>query len=281
MKVSIIIRTFDSGRTIGDVLEAVSSQSFTDREVVIVDSGSKDATLEIVGGYPHVFVDFSGRPFGYGASLNAGISASSGEYAVCLSSHCVPLRDDWLDGLVRVMESDERLAGAWGPLVFERRDGRSRDGGVEVMDLEGFYGQPNRGLQNSNSIIRRSLWEKRHFSQEVPTAEDQDWAHHFLKLGYSTALVKDAPVLYRIPQGPIRYGRKMSHEFVVLNDMFGHEPGVTLVDLLGSLVRLTGAVILGRRSSWTGVKVFAGMVGVWHAGRTLRSRDRGRSKETS
>lgn len=280
MKVSIIIRTFDSGRTIGEVLEVVSSQGFTDREVVIVDSGSSDATLEIVDRYPHVFVDFSGKPFGYGASLNAGIAASSGEYAVCLSSHCVPLRDDWLDGLVRVMESDERLAGAWGPLVFERRDGRVASDGVEVMDLEGFYGQPNRGLQNSNSIVRRSLWGERPFSEDVPTAEDQDWAHHFLKLGYGTALVKDAPVLYRIPQGPIRYGRKMSQEFLVLNDMFGHEPGVTVIDLLGNLVRLIGATILGRRSPWTSVKVFAGMVGIWHAGRTLRGRDRGRRKET-
>jgi len=277
----VIIRTFDSERTIGEVLEAASSQSFTDREVVIVDSGSSDGTLKIARRYPHVFVDFSGKPFGYGASLNAGISASSGEYAVCLSSHCVPLREDWLAGLVRVMEADEGLAGAWGPLVFERRDGSSTDRGIEVMDLGGFYNQPNRGLQNSNSIVRRSLWGERPFSEEIPTAEDQEWAHHFLKRGYRTALVKGAPVLYRIPQGPIRHGRKMSREFLVLNDMFGHEPGVTLVDLLDNLARLFGAALLGRRSPWTSVKVFAGMAGIWHAGRTLRRRDRKRRKETS
>ncbi len=270
MKVSVIIRTFDSERTIEEVLEAVSSQRLPDREVVIVDSGSTDGTLETVRRYPHVFVDYSRQPFGYGASLNAGISAASGEYAVCLSSHCVPLRDDWLAELVGVMEADEKLAGAWGPLVFERRDGFAPDGGVEVLDLEGFYRQPNRGLQNSNSIIRRGLWEERPFSEEVPTAEDQEWAHHFLKRGHRTALVRGAPMLYRIPQGPVRYGQKMSREFLVLNEMFGYEPDVTAADLLRSLVRLTGAVILGRRSPWTSVKVFAGMAGTWHAARTVR-----------
>ena len=281
MKVSVIIRTFDSERTIGEVLEAVSSQSFTDREVVIVDSGSTDGTLKIARRHPHVFVDFSEEPFGYGASLNAGISASSGEYAVCLSSHCVPLREDWLASLVRVMEAEESLAGAWGPLVFERREGRTAAGGVEVMDLEGFLLRPNRGLQNSNSIVRRSLWEERPFSEDVPTAEDQDWAHHFLQRGYRTALVGSAPALYRIPHGPIRHARKMYREFLVLNDMFGHEPGIALTDLLGNLARLTGAAILGRRSPGTSIKVFAGTVGIWHAGRTLRRRDQKCRKEAS
>ena len=280
MKVSVIIRTFDSGHTIGEVMEAVASQSFTHREIVVVDSGSSDETLKIARCYPHVFVDFSDRPFGYGASLNAGISASSGEYAVCLSSHCVPLGQEWLASLVGAMDADERLAAAWGPLVFERRDGCATAGGVEVMDLDGFYRQPNRGLQNSNGIVRRSLWDERPFSEEVPTAEDQDWAHHFLKRGYRTALVGSAPVLYRIPHGPVRHGRKLYREFLVLNDMFGHEPDVSVTNLLGNLARLAGAVILGRRSPWTSVKVFAGMVGVWHAGRTLRSRDRKRRKGT-
>jgi glycosyltransferase involved in cell wall biosynthesis len=282
MKVSVVIRTFDSERTIGEVLEAVSSQGFTSREAVIVDSGSTDATPEIIGRYPHTLVDFSKEPFGYGAALNAGISAAKGEYVACLSSHCVPLRDDWLDALVGAMEADESLAGAWGPLVFERRDGLAPERGVDAMDLEGFYREPNRGLQNSNSIIRRSLWEERPFSGEVPTAEDQEWAHHFLSLGYRTALVRGAPALYRIPHGPFRYGRKMSREFLVLNDMFGYESGVTIFSLLRRLMRLILAVVLGRRSPWTSVKVFAGMVGTWHAARVVRrKRKRHERKETS
>lgn len=281
MKVSVIVRTFDSERTIGEVLDAVYAQSFGEKfEVVIVDSGSTDGTLGIVGHYPHILVDISKEKFGYGSSLNAGISAASGEYAVCLSSHCVPLRDDWLERLVGAMEVDGRLAGAWGPLVFERRDGIAPDEGVEVVDLEGFYRQPNRGLQNSNSIIRRSLWEERAFSETVPTAEDQEWARHFLQRGCRTALIHGAPVLYRIPQGPIRYGRKMRHEFLVLNDAFGYEPDVTVTDLLRSLVRLSGAVVLGRRRPWTSVKVFAGMVGTWLAARDVRGTvHRGKRKD--
>jgi hypothetical protein len=183
-----------------------------------------------------------------------------------------------MDRLVRAMDEDGSLAGAWGPLVFERRDGAAVGDGVEVMDLEGFYRQPNRGLQNSNSIVRRGLWEERPFSEEVPTAEDQEWAHHFLKRGYRTALVRGAPALYRIPHGPLRYGRKMKDEFLVLNDVFGHEPAVGVADLLRSLIRLCGVVALGRRSPWTSVKVFAGMIGTWRAARTVRRR---RSKETA
>lgn len=70
----------------------------------------------------------------------------------------------------------------------------------------------------------------------------------------------------------------MAREFLVLNDMFGYEPDVTVMDLLRRLTRLIGAVILGRRSPWTSVKVFAGVVGTWHAAHTVRRR---KHKETS
>src|SRR5918997_587249 len=97
MKASVIVRTHNNERIIGDVLQAVFSQQFDEKfELVVVDSGSKDGTLGVVGRYPHVFVDYSKGKFNYGGALNAGISASSGEYAVCLSSHCVPLEPEWL-----------------------------------------------------------------------------------------------------------------------------------------------------------------------------------------
>lgn len=130
MKASIVIRTFNSERTIGKVLEHIRAQAFRDYEVVIVDSGSTDGTLEIVRRYaPDTVVDYSHGRFTYSGALNAGCDAARGEYVVCLSSHCIPLRGDWLGLLIGTLDTDERLAGAWGPLMFDAnevaRDGRA------------------------------------------------------------------------------------------------------------------------------------------------------------
>ena len=256
----------------------MSAQSLDGYEVVIVDSGSTDGTLEIVREYPHVLVDYSGEEFTYSGSLNAGCAVARGEYVVCLSSHCVPLRGSWLEELVGVMESHENLAGAWGPLYFDAGDYSVGEGEVKVMDLQEFYQCPNQGLQNSNSIVRRELWKEHPFSEEVPTCEDQEWAHHFLKRGYGTAMVGGAGVFYEIPYGPFRYGRKVYREFLVLNELFGYRPGLSMFGLLRDLTRLLGAVALGRRSPRSGARVFAGLVGVRLAGMVVRVRLSRRTK---
>ena len=48
MKLSIITASYNSEATIKDTLESVNKQSYSDIEHIIVDGGSKDATLDIV-----------------------------------------------------------------------------------------------------------------------------------------------------------------------------------------------------------------------------------------
>ena len=48
MRVSIITATFNSGSTIGDTLQSILSQSYSDYEVIIKDGGSKDDTQRVV-----------------------------------------------------------------------------------------------------------------------------------------------------------------------------------------------------------------------------------------
>ncbi len=266
MKASVVLRTHDNQRTIGRVLEGVRAQLFTDYETIVVDSGSTDRTLEILNKHPHTFVDNSAKSFGYGGSLNAGVSVARGEYVVCLSSHCIPLHERWLSRLVEAMDGDESLAGAWGPLVFEARDGAKVREGLETVDLEAFYRRPNRGLQNSNSIVRRSLWEEHPFSEEVERCEDQEWAHRFLQTGYRTAVVGGAAALYEIPHGPIGYGAKMMRDSIALREMFGSAPEVSTLDLLCSSARLIGAAALGRRSPRVSAALICRVAGTWLAG---------------
>jgi glycosyltransferase involved in cell wall biosynthesis len=274
MKASVVIRTFNSERTIREVLEGVQAQLFQDYEIVIVDSGSTDATLSIIEGYPHVFVDYSKEEFNYSGSLNAGCAVASGEYVVCLSSHCVPLGGGWLGGLVGAMEEDGRIAGAWGPLVFDVEDypvGEKRE--VKIVDLQRFYQRPNRGLQNPNSIVRRSLWEERPFSEEVERCEDQEWARHFLQRGYVTAIVHGAHVLYKIPHSPYQYGKKAMRDSIVLNELFGYRPSISTAELCRRSTWLLRMSVLGKKSPRVSSLFVASMVGRWAAHKVIRYRD--------
>ncbi len=80
-KVSIVVPTFNSSRLITHTIESVLSQAYPDLELIVVDGGSTDKTLEIVGAY------FDSRMrmctvAGYDPyeMLNKGISLASGDY---------------------------------------------------------------------------------------------------------------------------------------------------------------------------------------------------------
>lgn len=271
MKASIVVRTYNSEATIGRVLEGIFSQGFRDFELVVVDSGSTDGTHEIVSKYPHEYVDYSRERFTYSGSLNAGIAAASGEYAVCLSHHCVPLHEDWLGSLVEAMDSYPQLAGVWGPLVFDVGEYPVGKEGLEVMDLEGFRKKPNHGLQNPNSIIRRALWEERPFSMTAERCEDQDWAFHFLELGYRTAQVRHAPVLYAPEFGFYAYALNNYRNSLALDRMFGFRGWeISTKGLIKTSVRLAGATLAGKRSPRTLRLGVSSAIGRWIAGKRIQ-----------
>lgn len=94
MKVSVIIPVFNSERYLRQCLESVLSQSMQDFEIICVDDGSTDGSLEILDGYSAAdnrFVVIRQIGKGGGAARNRGMDVARGEYLYFLDS------DDWID----------------------------------------------------------------------------------------------------------------------------------------------------------------------------------------
>ena len=119
-KCSIIIRTKNEERWISSCLTAVYNQTYKNIEVVIVDNESTDKTIERTKEFSDIkYVNI--KKYLPGKSLNDGIKASSGSYIVCLSGHCIPVDEFWLENLVNTLEEDESYAGVYGrqePMSF-------------------------------------------------------------------------------------------------------------------------------------------------------------------
>ncbi|MDD2730704.1 MAG: glycosyltransferase family A protein [Candidatus Portnoybacteria bacterium] len=112
---AIIIRTKNEQKYLGAVLEALSSQTYKDFEIIIVDSGSTDRTLEIAKKYPAKIFTIPPRNFSYPYALNYGIERSSAaKYIVIISAHSIPISNTWLaDGLENFYRY-EKIMGIYG-----------------------------------------------------------------------------------------------------------------------------------------------------------------------
>src|SRR6266404_956636 len=88
--VSVVIRCRDEAPHLGRVLEAVLGQEGAPPfEVVALDSGSRDGTLDLLARHPVRVEHLEG--FTFGRALNRGAALARAELVVFLSAHCRPL----------------------------------------------------------------------------------------------------------------------------------------------------------------------------------------------
>lgn len=195
-QVSIIIRTKNEERWIGHCLRMVFNQNFEDFEVVLVDNQSSDHTLQVASRFP-IRLPIQISDFRPGLAINEGIRASHGKFVVCLSAHCIPVREDWLENLLKGFEVDTSVAGVYGrqlPLSFseptDKRDLLITFGLDRRVQLKDYF------FHNANSMIRRDVWEEIPFNEQVTNIEDRVWGKAVIEKGYRLVYEPEAAVYH-------------------------------------------------------------------------------------
>lgn len=193
---SIIIRAFNEEEHIGRLLTGIMKQTVEDPEIVLVDSGSSDATRAIASQYPVKIVHIDPAEFTFGRSLNRGIEAASGDIMVIISAHCYPVYPDWLEKLIAPFENPQ-VAAAYG----KQRGGASNHFSEHQFFRTYFpnISQPAQKqpyMHNANSAIRKSLWVKNPFDEGLTGIEDIAWSSWVREEGFLIAYIAEAEVIH-------------------------------------------------------------------------------------
>jgi len=195
-KCSIVIRAFNEEEHIGRLLEGIMAQSMKSWEIILVDSGSTDATRAIASRYPTRIVDISPDEFTFGRSLNLGIEHACGEIIVIISAHCYPVYPDWLE-LMAAPFSDPCVGVTYG----KQRGGESNHYS-ELQFFQRYFpnnSQPKQGqpyTHNANAAIRRSLWEQHPYDESLTGLEDIAWSSWVSEEGYEISYVAEAEIIH-------------------------------------------------------------------------------------
>ncbi len=111
-KVSVIVASYDGGRTLRACLDSLERLNYPDYEVILVDDGSTDDTPRIALAHPQMRYIRHSKNLGLSVARNTGIAAAKGEIVAFTDSDC-RADEDWLYYLVDdLLDSD--FAGIGG-----------------------------------------------------------------------------------------------------------------------------------------------------------------------
>ena len=196
LRCSVVVRAYNEERHIGRLLEGILRQTVQDTEVLLVDSGSTDATLAIASRYPVRIVRIDPGEFTFGKSLNLGCSQATGDLIVIASAHVFPVYPDWLEKLLAPFE-DPQVGLTYGRQRGTRRSRYSeRQQFAKMFPDVSIARQDHPLCNNANAAIRRELWQRRPYDETLSGLEDLEWATWMMQQGYALAYVAEAEVVH-------------------------------------------------------------------------------------
>ncbi|MCL1464459.1 glycosyltransferase [Argonema galeatum] len=199
--ISVIIPVYNGENTIRETIESVLNQTFKDFELIVINDGSTDSTLDVVSNIQ----DSRLKVFSYpnakqAASRNRGLSQATGEYVSFIDADDL-WKPDKLEAQLKALQENPEagVAYSWTDLIDE--SGNFIRGGANIYWQGESYARMllNDFVESgSNPLIRaQAIKEVGNFDESLPPAEDWDmWIR--LASRYPFVVVPSAQVLYRV-----------------------------------------------------------------------------------
>lgn len=122
-KISVVIASYNHQDYIAETLKSLEEQTFGDFEVIVIDDGSTDKTVEVVRGFPSRAQIFTQKNQGVAAAINRGISLAKGEY-ICLVDSDDTVLPDRFARQVAILDKSPQIGMAFGDALIIDSIGR-------------------------------------------------------------------------------------------------------------------------------------------------------------
>lgn len=213
IKVSVVIPTYNAGLQFSLMLDKLNHQKLAGLlEVVVVDSGSTDGTIEIAEKYGTKLVKIRHEKFSHSYARNYGVEKSDGNIILFMTQDALPIGEDWVAKLIEPIAEKKAVAVSVkeqcpestelfykvSSRVFYHYLGVGNEIKFNAIK-EGEHLSPEQlrkraQLSDVTCAIDRSTFELYHYRYEF--AEDLDMGVRLLKDGYTIALNGEINVLH-------------------------------------------------------------------------------------
>lgn len=212
-KVSVMMCVHNAEEYIKDCLDSIFCQSFGDFELVVVDDGSTDSTMEQVKLCSDNRIRIIQKEHDYIGSLNAGLDACTGEYIARMDADDL-MHPDRLQVQVALMDSEPSVAlcACWvkpfGEGVLPSPKWNAPFGGYVkhpfVKFIRGNY------IHHPAVMLRRSVLEQYglRYNRDYPYAEDYKLWTEMAKKNIAFFVSSQPLLYYQISKGQVSFKHK-------------------------------------------------------------------------
>jgi glycosyltransferase involved in cell wall biosynthesis len=246
--ISIVIRTLNEEKHLPELLSSIHEQKLDDGvklEVVIIDSGSTDRTLQIAKQHDCRVTHIQKEDFTFGRSLNEGSAFARGDVLVYISGHCIPVDGEWLMKLVTPLRegisaySYGRQVGRDSTKYSERKLFQKYFPEIPRPPTSDFF------CNNANAALSRPLWASYRFDEEILGLEDMELAKRLSQDGEKISYVADAAVFHIHDEVWTQTRRRYEREAIALQKIM---PDVH-VSLFNTLHYFLASVVTDSKSA--------------------------------
>lgn len=205
--VSIILLTKNGGSRLEELMLSLNNQRFEGNiEIIAVDSGSHDNTVNILKKYGAIVFEISPEEFHHSKTRNLGAQKSEGDILVYLTQDALPVDDKLLINLINPLKEFS--------VVYGRQIANLNAKKMDVFFYSFFYPDKRRFLNQEDAqnpkkfymenifvsdvcaALKREVWEKIRFDDDVDMSEDKDFALRVLQNGYKILYEPEAAVYH-------------------------------------------------------------------------------------
>jgi glycosyltransferase involved in cell wall biosynthesis len=259
--VTVAIPVLNGAAYLEEVLEGVDAQDVdVPVEVLIIDSGSTDGSLEIARRHGARLIEIPQSEFSHGLTRNFAIEQATGDVVVFLTQDSTPASHRWLASMLEGFAQSDDVALVFGPHIArpehshvfarEMRDHFRTWGDGERIDVQRLGPSPQaladyrafpgklQFFSDVNGAVARWAWERVPY-RGVAYAEDQTLGREMIEAGYAKVFHPGAAVYHSHDYPPLSFLRRYFDEYRGLREVLGHVEPFGVEHTARTVVHLT------------------------------------------
>lgn len=211
--VSVIIPNWNGETLLKDCLQSLQKQTYKDFEIILVDNGSTDDSIEyVLENFPKVKTIKLSKNFGFAKAINEGVKTSVAKYVAFLNND-TEVTNNWLENLIKVVQKhpeaisvnskilnfyNRKLIDGVGILINEVGQAKSigfnqEDQGYDDSEMYIFGATGGAALFRRLDFIKVGCFDENYFMY----SEEVDFAFRAQFLGYQSIYCPKAIVYHQ------------------------------------------------------------------------------------